>query len=319
GVPSVLTDGKTPFEVVPPWPGAQKTGRRLALARWLTQPDHPLTARVMVNRLWRHHFGQGIVRTLDNFGKTGTPPTHPELLDWLARRFAENGWSIKQMHRLLVTSTTYRQSSHVTPELEKADPDNVWYGRMSLARLSADELYDALLSVSGQLDPTPFGPADPVDVRGDGLVTPRRTARGWRRSVYTQQQRKIVVTALENFDFPLMNPNCNDRRESTVVLQALHLMNNGMVAELAEAFARRIESDAGAETARQIERVYLLALGRAPDPEELALGQSTLSKFVDRWVNAPGTGNRDRADAAHQALATYCHAILNSAEFLYVD
>ena len=120
GVPSVLTDGKTPFDVKPPWPGAKKTGRRLAFARWLTQPDHPLTARVAVNRLWKHHFGTGIVKTLGNFGKAGTPPTHPELLDWLAREFVRRGWSLKAMHRLMMTSATYRQSSAVTPEQESS-------------------------------------------------------------------------------------------------------------------------------------------------------------------------------------------------------
>ena len=124
GVPSVLTDGKTPFEVKPPWPGAKKTGRRLAFARWLTRPDHPLTARVAVNRLWKHHFGAGIVKTLGNFGKAGTPPTHPELLDWLAREFVRQGWSLKAMHRLMMTSATYRQSSAVTADREKLDPDN---------------------------------------------------------------------------------------------------------------------------------------------------------------------------------------------------
>src|SRR5205085_1222204 len=125
GVPSVLTDGKTPFKVEPPWPGAKKTGRRLAFARWLTRPDHPLTARVIVNRLWKHHFGNGIVRTLGNFGKAGTPPSHPELLDWLAVELMRRGWSLKEMHRLMMISSTYRQSSAVTPAHEKLDPDNV--------------------------------------------------------------------------------------------------------------------------------------------------------------------------------------------------
>jgi mono/diheme cytochrome c family protein len=320
GVPSMLTDGKTPFEIVPPWPGANKTGRRLALARWLTRPDHPLTARVMVNRIWRHHFGVGLVKTLDNFGKTGTPPTHPELLDWLARRLVVNRWSVKSMHRLIVTSATYRQSSAVSPAQETADPENTMYSRMPLTRLSSDQLYDTLLLVAGQLDATQFGPADPVDARGDGLVTPRRTARGWRRSLYTQQQRKIVTTALESFDFPLMNPNCSDRRDSTVVLQALHLLNNGMVAELSDAFARRIEAEVGSDPARQIERVYLIALGRAPDAEDLALGQASLVKLTGRWAKPAGNGAApDRDEAARKALATYCHAIVNSAEFLYVD
>ena len=320
GVPSVLTDGKTPFEVTPPWPGAKKTGRRLALARWLTRPDHPLTARVMINRIWKHHFGVGLVKTLDNFGKMGTPPTHPELLDWLAREFVDSGWSMKAMHRLMVTSATYRQSSTVTTDLESQDPGNGLYSRMPLSRLSADQLYDAMLLASGKLDETRFGPADAVDARADGLVVPRRNARGWRRSIYVQQQRKIVVTAFESFDFPLMNPNCSDRRDSTVVLQALHLMNNGMVSELADDLARRIESEAGTDPARQVERLYLVTLGRQPDVAEQSLGLESLSRLTARWAAEPaGGGQPDRILAAHKALATYCHAILNSAEFLYVD
>ncbi len=313
GVPSALTDGKTPFDVKPPWPGAKKTGRRLAFARWLTRPEQPLTARVMVNRIWKHHFGTGLVKTLDNFGKTGTPPTHPELFDWLAGEFVKNGWSVKAMHRLLVTSGTYRQSSAVTPALETADADNALYSRMPLQRLSADQLYDGMLLVAGRLNETRFGPPDAVDTRPDGLVVPRRTERGWRRSVYVQQQRKVVVTAFESFDFPLMNPNCTERRDSTVVLQALHLMNNGMVYELSESLAKRIETDAGADPARRITSLYLVSVGRTPDADELALGQTTLARLTDQFATP------DRADALHKALTTYCHAILNSAEFLYVD
>jgi hypothetical protein len=320
GVPSVLTDGKTPFEVTPPWPGARKTGRRLAFARWLTRPDHPLVARVMVNRLWKHHFGTGLVKTLDNFGRAGTPPTHPELLDWLAGEFVRRGWSIKAMHRLMVTSATYRQSSTVTPAIEAADPDNALYSRMPLQRLSADQLYDTMLQVAGRLDETRFGPPDAVDTRPDGLVVPRRSERGWRRSIYVEQQRKMVVTGLESFDFPLMNPNCIERRDSTVVLQALHLMNNGMIHELADAFARSVESDAGSNAERQIDRIYLVALGRAADADERALGVSSLSRLAERWaIPTLGGAPPDRAGAAHKALATYCHTILNSAEFLYVD
>jgi hypothetical protein len=320
GVPSALTDGRTPFKVESPWPGAHKTGRRLALARWLTQSDHPLTARVMVNRIWRHHFGTGLVKTLDNFGKTGTPPTHPELLDWLAREFVRSGWSVKAMHRLIVTSATYRQSSAVTPALEAADPENALYSRMPLQRLSADQLNDAMLAVSGRLNEAQFGPADPVEARPDGLVVPRRTAHGWRRSIYIQQQRKVVVTGLESFDFPLMNPNCIDRRDSTVVLQALHLMNNGMVYELADSLARRVEGEAGADPARQIERIYVVALGRSPTAEEMSLGKTALAQMTDRFSGAAAAGAKpDDAEPAHKALTTFCHAMLNSAEFLYVD
>ena len=265
GVPSVLTDGKTPFEVKPPWPGAKKTGRRLAFARWLTQPNHPLTARVAVNRIWKQHFGTGIVATLGNFGKAGAPPTHPELLDWLAREFVRQGWSIKAMHRLMMTSSTYRQSSVVSRESQMRDPTNALYSRMPLIRLDAESLYDALLVAAGRLNPTPFGPGDTVQVRSDGMVTPVKTEDGWRRLIYVRQARKQIPTHLENFDFPQMNPNCIARRDSTVAPQALYLLNNGMVEELAAQFARRIRREAGADLARQIERVYLVALSRLPE------------------------------------------------------
>lgn len=319
GVPSVLTDGKTPFEIMPPWPGAKKTGRRLAFARWLTRPDHPLTARVMVNRLWRQHFGVGLVKSLDNFGKAGTLPTHPELLDWLAQEFVRRGWSIKAMHRLIVTSATYRQSSAVTPVQEKVDPENLLYSRMPLQRLSAEQLYDTMLVVAGRLDPTPFGPPDRVTVRADGLVTPNGNAHGWRRSIYVQQQRKVVVTHLENFDFPQMNPNCITRRDSTVAPQALYLMNNGMVQGLADAFAQRVSKEAGTDPGRQIEWTYLAALSRRPTQEEEQIGRAALARMAEGWSKHLGKAKPDQAEAARRALATYCHAIMNSAEFLYVD
>ena len=316
GVPSVLTDGKTPFEVKPPWPGAKKTGRRLAFARWLTQADHPLTSRVAVNRLWKHHFGSGIVKTLGNFGKAGTPPTHPELLDWLAQEFMRQGWSVKAMHRLMMTSATYRQSSAMTAERKQLDPDNALLSRMPLVRLDAEALYDTLLLAAGRLDETRYGPGDPVQVRPDGLITPAETARGWRRMIYVRQARKQIPTHLENFDFPQMNPNCIERRDSTVAPQALYLMNNGMIQRLAEQFAARVRREAGAEPARQIERVYLIALSRPPSDAEQQLGQAALGKLADHWAAA---GQPNRAAAEQKALASYCHAVVNSAGFLYVD
>src|SRR5262249_30537457 len=151
----------------------------------------------------------------------GTPPTHPELLDWLATEFVRQGWSTKAIHRLLMTSSAYRQRSDVTADLEKLDPDNRLLSRMPLVRLDAEALYDTLLLVAGRLDATPFGPADAVRVRADGLVMPEGTARGWRRLVYVRQARKSLPTHLENFDAPQMNPNCLERRESTVAPQAL--------------------------------------------------------------------------------------------------
>lgn len=311
GVPSVLTDGKTPFTVAPPWPGAKKTGRRLAFARWLTRPDHPLTARVAVNRIWKHHFGKGIVATLGNFGKAGEPPTHPELLDWMAIEFVKRGWSVKAIHRLIMTSAAYRQGSAVLPEHVAKDRDNALYSRMPLVRLDAEALYDTLLLAAGRLDETPLGPADPVEARADGLVTPKGNDRGWRRMVYVRQTRKQLPTHLENFDYPSMNPNCVERRDSTVAPQALHLMNNGMIHELADGFARRVIREAGADPAAQVERVSMIALGRPPSDEERRLGMDGLARLTEQW-SASG-------DAPRRALGTYCHAIMNSAGFLFVD
>lgn len=316
GVPSVLTDGKTPFEVKPPWPGANSTGRRLAFARWLVEPDHPLTARVMVNRIWKHHFGAGIVKTLGNFGKAGAFPTHAGLLDWMAREFVARGWSVKEMHRLMMTSATYRQGSTVTPQHEKLDPDNALVSRMPLIRLDAEALYDSLLLIAGRLDETRFGPGDPVTVRADGLVTPQDTVRGWRRMIYVQQARKRIPTHLENFDYPQMNPNCLERRDSTVAPQALHLMNNGMVQQLAEQFAHRVTRVSGVDPAKRVEQVYLIALSRMPSAEERRIGLDSLATFAEQWA---ANGKLDPEAASLKALTTYCHAIMNSASFLYVD
>jgi hypothetical protein len=315
-----MSDGKTPFEVRPPWPGAKQTGRRLAFARWLIQPDHPLTARVQVNQIWMHHFGSGIVRTPGNFGRAGSLPTHPDLLDWLAREFVDRGWSRKEMHRMMMTSATYRQSSALHDRHKDFDPQNQLFSRMPLIRLDAEALYDSLLFVAGRLNTTRFGPGDPVQTRADGLVTPVGTDRGWRRSIYVQQLRKQLATHLESFDFPQMNPNCLERRDSMVAPQALHLMNNGMVLELAEHFATRVIRDFGSDVSKQIEGVYLIALSRPPDDIELRVGQELLSQLRTDWMKSPsGESQIDAAAAQSKALTAYCHAIMNSAAFLFVD
>jgi len=320
GVPSVLTDGKTPFKVVPPWPGAKKTGRRLAFARWLTSSDHPLTARVAVNRVWQRHFGTGIVKTLGNFGKAGARPTHPELLDWLAREFVRGGWSFKNLHRLMMTSSTYRQSSAITVSQVRFDPENTLFSRMPLVRQDAESLYDTLLAIAGRLDETRAGPGDAVEQRADGLVTPVGTSRGWRRIVYVQHLRKRIPTHLESFDYPQMNPNCLERRNSTVVVQALHLMNTGMMHDLAESFARRTSAEVGTDRASQIERIYLIALSRLPTDEEKQVGMQALATFADERARQAGpTAKPNYEVVCQKALTDYCHAILNSAAFLYVD
>ena len=311
GVPAVLTDGTTPFTTHPPFAGS--TGRRLAFARWLIQPDNPLTARVMVNRMWARHFGTGIVKSLGNFGHTGAPPTHPELLDWLATEFVREGWNIKAMHRLMVTSSTYRQGSTVTAALMNADPDNALLSRMPLRRMDAEMLYDSLLLTSGRLDETRYGPPEPVEVRDDGLVTPIATEKGWRRSVYVAERRTETPTLLDSFDLPPMSPNCLERNTSTVAIQALHLMNNAMVENQAELFAARVVKEAGDEPEKQIDRAYWIALSRAPSQEEMAAALEGTRRFVSlEKAQSAGEGKR-------KALESLCHVLVNSAGFLYID
>jgi hypothetical protein len=311
----VLIRAGEPFEVQPPWPGARKTGRRLALAKWLTKPGHPLTARVLVNRVWKHHFQDGIVKSLDNFGRAGAAPTHPELLDWLAREFEAGGWSLKALHRLIMTSSTYRQSSSVVGHQEELDPANDLLPSYPMTRMEAEVVRDTLLFVSGRLDETRFGAADKVEVRGDGLVTAVGTEKGWRRSIYVQQRRKQPPTILENFDLPQMNPNCLERPTSTVVTQALHLLNNAMVHELSRSFAERVVAEAGDDPALQIEKVYLSSFSRFPTQEEKELTLGSLAQLTAQWAAQV----KERSESAVRALANVCHAAINSAEFVYID
>ena len=318
GVPAVLTRGHSPLKITPPWEGAQKTGRRLALARWLVAPDHPLTARVMVNRIWKHHFGRGIVSTLGNFGRTGARPTHPELLDWLALEFIRQDWSLKAMHRLIMTSATYRQSSRVTPLHEQLDPENLRLSRMPLRRMDAEVLRDTLFLISNRLDQTPGGLPDLVLQRKDGLATAVPTPGGWRRSIYIAQQTSHRMgtsnpTILDTFDFPEMTPNCLERVESTVVPQALHLLNDPTVRKLADSLAERVQREAGSDPARRIEQAYWIVLNRPPTPEEQSVSRPALEKLKKSVEYNGGK------EVAEQALAKFCHTLLNSAGFLYID
>lgn len=308
GVPSALTDGKTAFRVEPPFPG--KTGRRLALARWLTKPDHPLTSRVMVNRIWYHHFGTGLVSSLENFGVRGELPSHPELLDWMAVEFVNRGWSIKSMHRMIMNSQAYRQSSRITDDRLRADPQNRLLSRMPLRRMNAEAIRDSMLFVAGRLEHSPGGPPDAVSVDRDGAVSVLPTPGGqWRRSVYLQYRRTEIPTMMDTFDYPEMGPNCLSRSVSTASPQSLFLMNSEHIRQLAASMADRVRQMANdGSPERSVETVYHLALSRPPTELESQLGVQTLDILQQQWEDRP-----DRA------LETYCHTILNSAAFLYVD
>ncbi len=237
GFPEILQPVATSASAVAQKTQGETSGRRLALAHWLTQPDHPLTARVFVNRVWHHHFGRGIVETLGNFGHSGSLPTHPELLDWLTVDFIEHGWSIKRLHRQIMLSTAYQQSSRrpargsdeAAVSGEKIDPDNHLLWRMNLRRLEAEIVRDAVLAVSSSLDPTAGGPPVEITNPADGLseAKPEPTPSSPnRRSVYLFARRVYPLKFLEIFDAPIMPVNCTQRLNSATVLQSLAVLNS---------------------------------------------------------------------------------------------
>ena len=253
GVLGVLTDKAHPFKLPPRAQDAKTSGRHLAFAQWLTRPEHPLTAHVFVNRVWLHHFGLGLVATPDNFGKTGSPPSHPELLDWLALEFMDPTfgdrkgeaprWSIKALHKLIVTSSTYRQMSAYQPafhaEAKRCDPENRLLWRQHLRRLEAEARRDGVLMAGGSLNLQMFGPPVPVKVSADGEVTTANNAAGNRRSIYLQVRRTQPLTFLQTFDQPVIVTNCTQRDKSTVAGQALTLLNSDFMQRQAEAMAQR--------------------------------------------------------------------------------
>ncbi len=316
--PGVLSALATPqpFTWSAPPPEARTSGRRLAFARWLTQPEHPLTARVLVNRLWLHYFGEGIVATPDDFGHTGSPPSHPELLDWLATECVRQGWSLKAMHRLILTSSTYRQRSTVAPAALEAtrrvDPDNRLLWRQRLHRLEAEGLRDAILAAAGTLNPDMFGPPVPMVRQPDGEVTTPPDANGRRRSIYLQVRRSQPVTFLQTFDQPVMETNCTRRSQSTVASQALAQLNSGFLERQAAAFADRVLRDSPGDPAAY---ALLVAFGRPTTEPERA----RLNAFLETQAQNYGSAAVPQPEARHKALADLCHMLLSANEFLYVD
>jgi hypothetical protein len=324
----------------PPALGAEAPARpakdggldRLDFARWLTRPDHPLTARVIVNRLWQHHFGQGLSRTPNDFGLRGEAPTHPELLDWLACELVAHGWSLKHLHRLMVLSSTYQQTSSVAgsragnPQL--ADPDNRLLWRMNRQRLDGEALRDSVLAVAGTLNRRLGGPVVRVPLEPevyeliftegepDGLwpanPDPREHAR---RSLYLFHKRNVRLPLFEAFDQPDTLTSCPVRAVSTFAPQALILLNGPFMQEQSRALAGRLLWEAGPGNAARVEWAYRLALARPPRPVELR----TSLEFLDAQAELLRTGTSGVADPAAAALADFCLALLNRNEFLYVD
>lgn len=307
GVLTVATSGT--YEYLAPPPGATTSHRRRGFAEWLTNPDNPLTARVMVNRIWQHHFGEGIVRTPSNFGRMGDRPTHPELLDWLATEFTAEGWSTKHMHRLLMTSSAYRMASDDIPANLEADKDNRLLWRMPRRRLEGEAIRDAILAAAGTLDTRIGGAAmfpyiDPLLFQASS----KRTWNGqaindvstYRRSLYIFGKRSIPLPMLEVFDKPDTITSCARRNSSTIAPQALVLMNNEFVGIQARHFAQRLQLEAGPQTADQVRRAYEIALARPPTAEEVSLARNLIESYP-------------------QGLVDFAHALFNLNEFVYIQ
>jgi hypothetical protein len=312
GVPAALGMPADRLRIDVPPAGKVSTGRRLAFARWVTAAENPLFARVMVNRLWQHHFGTGLVATPDNLGRSGAKPSHPELLDYLASEFARSGWSVKAMHRLILHSAAYRQASEPQEDLESVDPENRLLGRFPLRRLDAEALRDAMLRVSGELDTRPGGPYVPSRRTAEGVVEVAENVPGARRrSVYLQQRRTQVVTLLQLFDAPAMVGTCGKRSPSTVPLQPLALLNSEFARLRGRAFARRLAPEAGAEITDCLTLAFRLACGRPPGEAERGACMAFVEK--QRAVYAKEANGNERA------LADVCQMILASNAFLYVE
>jgi cytochrome c553 len=281
--------------------------RRKALALWLTSPEQPLVSRVMVNRIWQGHFGQGLVRTPNDFGRQGDPPTHPELLEWLAVEFMERGWSMKQMHRLILLSNTYQQSSVADGENLEKDPDNHFLGRMNRRRLDADAIRDSILAVAGVLN---------LKMGGVGVIPPltreeilaARMPQLWpanpdpaehrRRSIYLQMKRSFTLPMLQIFDAPDTSASCPRRETSTVAPQALALMNSEFSSEQARHFADYVREQAGDAPPDDVEAAWKIAFGRPPTLEE----RQTALDYLQR-----------------NSLERLCLLMFNMNQFLYID
>ena len=296
---------------------AASTSGRVQLARWLTNPDNSLAARVMVNRIWQYHFGKGIVQTPNDFGTRGKRPTHPELLDWLACRFVEGKWSVKSVHRMIMLSRAYQAGAQDNPAYVAADPGNDLLWKFDQRRLSAEEIRDSLLAVSGLLDRSP-APAHPFPDESDWRYTQHRpfvaVYETNHRSVYLMQQRIRKHPFLSIFDGADTNATTATRSPSTTPVQALFLMNDKLAHEAADRLAVRVGLAFGADTER-IQYAYRLCFGRHPEAEEVAVGQQYLQSCREQLNSA----NIPWDQQGRAALASYMRVLMSSNEFLYVD
>ena len=316
-------------------PQLPTSGRRLAFAKHLASGKQPLVPRVLVNRMWLHHFGRGLVSTPSDFGVLGERPSHPELLDWLADEFAAREWGWKELQRKLLLSTAYQQSSVRTEQLQQKDPENRLLGRMSLRRLEAEAIRDALLTANGQLQRTMFGPASIVNpdevgqiiigkaVRdGNGIMVAKAddSLEQYRRSIYVQVRRSMPLGMLEPFDIASTAPNCDLRTSSTVAPQALLMMNSDFAIRQSEKFAQCLVREAGDDTAAQVKLAFQLAFGIAPSDAEVAAAKTFLAAQEELLAKHP-KNEKDPAALTprQQSLAVFCQVLVSSNRFLYLD
>ncbi|MBI3871443.1 MAG: PSD1 domain-containing protein [Verrucomicrobia bacterium] len=352
GVLSVLAPSGSSSDLPLPSEAPPTSRRRLAFGKWATSPANPLLARVIVNRVWMHHFGRGLVGTPADFGLQGERPSHPELLDWLASVFSAPacdgperlglGWSLKRLHRLIMTSTAYRQSSSREPGRDALDPENRLYWRRSIQRLDAESIRDSILAVSGALNERMFGPPVPVreDVVGQVVVgvdkkqgdnkMPVDVPMGdeeFRRSLYVETRRSRPLAFLNAFDAPVMEVNCERRTSSTVAPQSLMLMNSDFLMQQSRFFADRLRREAGSFRDARVDRAWRLAFGRPASAAELQSALRFLEGQVERIASKPAPepkpdakgGALSETSPEDQAMRSLCQDLLSSNEFLYID
>jgi hypothetical protein len=326
GMPAVLVDGQPNF-----LPADELTSRRrLTLACWIASPENPLTARVIVNRAWQDHLGEGLVRTPSDFGVKGEEPTHPELLDWLANWFVNNGWSIKKLHRLILTSNTYRMNKKWNKEYGAADPEDRLLWRFPYRRLEVEAIRDSVLAVSGQLNQQMYGPSMFPPVPKEALEGSSDPDKIWkasdekeaaRRTIYACVKRSMVIPLLEVLDFCDTARTSAKRNVTSVAPQALSLFNSEFVNRQAKHLATRLEREASNDSERQIERAYVLALCRPPQAKELAATSAFLRKEADKLTKEADDQGKPLSTntARHRALVQMCRIVLNLNEFVYAD
>jgi hypothetical protein len=292
-------DAEKRWQTAPP-PGWRTSYRRRAFTEWLTDVDHgagQLLARVIVNRLWQHHMGRGLVTTPSDFGVRGERPTHPELLDYLAGELIKNGWKLKPIHKLIMTSAVYQESTHVDEAKAKLDRDNKLYWRQPARRLEAEIIRDAILSVSGELDAKMFGPGS-LDEKSK------------RRSIYFTVKRSKLMPMMVIFDAPEALSGMAERPTTTIAPQALHMLNNPQVRQAARGFARRIAPDPATSLEDAVRAGYQIAVARQPDRDELADGVAFIRTQMATY---PENQRRE------SALADFCQVLMCLNEFIYVD